>query len=60
VPPDRFGVNLVAIAVPKGQAGRLAYVTEFIESAKASGLVHKAIETAGLRGVQLAPPAKRN
>jgi polar amino acid transport system substrate-binding protein len=58
--PDRFGVNLVAIAVPKGQAGRLAYVTEFIEAAKASGLVQKAIETAGLRGVQLAPPANRN
>jgi polar amino acid transport system substrate-binding protein len=39
--PDRFGVNLVAIAVPKGEAGRLAYVTEFIEAAKASGLVQK-------------------
>lgn len=55
--PDRFGVNSVAIAVPKGHAGRLAYIREFIEEAKASGLVHRAIENAGLRGVQVAPKA---
>jgi len=54
---DRFGVNSVAIAVPKGNPGRLAYVTEFIEQAKASGLVQRAIENAGLRGVQVAPAA---
>jgi polar amino acid transport system substrate-binding protein len=41
--------------VPKGQAGRLAYVTEFIEEAKASGLIEQAIERAGLRGVRVAP-----
>jgi polar amino acid transport system substrate-binding protein len=58
--PDRFGVNFVAIAVPKGQTGRLAYITEFIEDAKASGLVQQAITRAGLRGVQVAPAAKRN
>jgi polar amino acid transport system substrate-binding protein len=57
---DRFGVNLVAIAVPKGHPGRLAYISEFIEAAKASGLVKEAIERAGLRGVQLAPPANRS
>ena len=45
---------LIATAVAKGQAGRLPYVTEFLEAAKASGLVPKAIESAGLRGVQLA------
>ena len=54
---DRFGVILVAALVPKGQAGRLAYISEFIEQAKASGLVQQAIERAGLRGVvQVAPP----
>jgi polar amino acid transport system substrate-binding protein len=57
--PDRFGVNSVAIAVAKGQAGRAAYITEFIEDAKASGLVQRAIERAGLRGVQIAAPAQR-
>jgi polar amino acid transport system substrate-binding protein len=54
---DRFGVNSVAIAVPKGNAGRLAYIREFIEEAKSSGLVQRAIENAGLRGVQVAPMA---
>jgi len=52
---DRFGVNRVGIVVPKGKAGHLAYLTEFIEEAKASGLVQRAIDHAGLRGVQVAP-----
>jgi polar amino acid transport system substrate-binding protein len=52
---DSYGVNLVAIAVPKGQAGRLAYISEFIEEAKASGLIARAIERGGLRGFQVAP-----
>jgi polar amino acid transport system substrate-binding protein len=55
---DRYGVNLVAIAVPKSQAGQLTYVSEFIEEAKASGLVQRVIERAGLRGFQVAPPRK--
>jgi ABC-type amino acid transport substrate-binding protein len=44
-----------AALVPKGQADQLAYVNEFIEEAKATGLVKRIIETAGLRGVQVAP-----
>lgn len=55
---DRFGVIQVAMAVPKGRAGRAAYVDEFIEEAKASGLVQRAIERAGLHGAEVAPPAK--
>jgi polar amino acid transport system substrate-binding protein len=41
---DRYGVNLVGIAVPKGQPGRLAYISEFIEEAKKSWLVQQTIE----------------
>jgi len=52
---DRFHATFGAMAVPKGQAGRLAYISEFIEEAKASGLVQQAIERAGLRGVHVAP-----
>jgi polar amino acid transport system substrate-binding protein len=52
---DRFHVVFIAMMVPKGQAGRLAYVSDFIEEAKASGLVQRAVERAGLRGVQVAP-----
>jgi polar amino acid transport system substrate-binding protein len=54
---ERFGVNRVGILVPKGHSAHLAYFSEFIESAKASGLVQRAIERAGLRGVQVAPPS---
>jgi polar amino acid transport system substrate-binding protein len=57
---DRYGANLVALAVPKGEAGRLGYVTEFIEEAKASGLVQRAIERAGLIGYQVVSPKKSN
>jgi polar amino acid transport system substrate-binding protein len=52
---DRFHVTSGGMAVPKGQAGWLAYVSEFTEHAKASGLVQKAIEHVGVRGVQVAP-----
>jgi polar amino acid transport system substrate-binding protein len=53
---ERYGAYLLAMGLPKGKAGRLAYITEFIEEAKASGLVQRAIERGGLRGIQVAPP----
>jgi polar amino acid transport system substrate-binding protein len=53
---DRYGANINRMVVPKGKAEWLAYVTEFVEEAKASGLVQKAIDRAGPRGVTLAPP----
>ena len=52
---DRFHAAFGAMAVPKGQTARLAYVTEFVEETKVSGLVQQAIERAGVRGVQVAP-----
>ena len=52
---DRFHATSGAMAVPKGQAEWLAYISEFTEEAKASGLVQKAIEHVGVRGVQVAP-----
>ncbi len=53
---DYFDAFLVALAVPKGHSGRLAYVSDFIEEAKASGLVQRTIDGAGLQGVKVAPP----
>jgi polar amino acid transport system substrate-binding protein len=53
---DGFGQIYSAMAVPKGQAGRLAYINEFIEDAKASGLVHRIVETLAMQGVRVAPP----
>ena len=57
---DRFHVAFGAMAVPKGQTERLAYITEFVEEAKASGVVQRAIERAGVRGVQVAPRGNPN
>ena len=51
---EHYGANLVGMVVPKGQAARLAYISEFIEQAKASGLVQQAIERAGLPGYKVA------
>jgi polar amino acid transport system substrate-binding protein len=55
---DRFHAAFGAMVVPKGQAARLAYISDFIEEAKASGLVQRAIEGAGVRGVQAVAPGK--
>jgi polar amino acid transport system substrate-binding protein len=53
---DRYGANLNRMLVPKGKAGWLDYVSEFVEEAKASGLVQKAIDRAGPRGVTVTLP----
>jgi polar amino acid transport system substrate-binding protein len=52
---DGYASVSFAGLVPKGQAGRLAYLNEFIEEARASGLIKRTIEAAGLQGVQVAP-----
>ena len=53
---DRYGANLNRMVVPKGKAEWLAYVSEFVEAAKASGLVQKAIDRSGTRGITVPPP----
>jgi polar amino acid transport system substrate-binding protein len=52
---DRYGALILAMAVRKDQPGRLAYISDFVEEAKASGLVKRAVEHAGVRGVEVAP-----
>ena len=46
-------VDYVAM-VPKGKVGRIAYVSDFIEEAKSSGLVQRTIDQYGLKGIQVA------
>ena len=53
---DYYGANLNRVVVPKGHLGWLAYVTEFVEWAKASGLVQKAIDRDGTFAFQVPPP----
>jgi polar amino acid transport system substrate-binding protein len=55
---DRFSAAEMSIVLPKGRPAALAYVGEFVEQAKTSGAVGRAIETAGLRGVRVAPAAQ--
>jgi polar amino acid transport system substrate-binding protein len=47
----------IAIAVPKNRPSALAYVSGFLEQAKASGIVRRALDKAGLPGEAVAPPA---
>ena len=51
---EHYGANLLGMVVPKGQAARLAYISEFIEQSKASGLVQQTIERSGLPGYKVA------
>jgi polar amino acid transport system substrate-binding protein len=56
---DAFAKTSWAAFVPKGHDGRLAYVTAFVEEAKADGMVAQFIAREGLRGIDVTPPAKR-
>lgn len=45
-----FHATGVAVAVPPGRAASLAYVSAFLEEAKASGVVRQALDANGLSG----------
>jgi len=52
---DAFLNSSTAVCVPKGKTAALAYVSAFIEEAKASGLVRRALDEMGLASSQVAP-----
>ncbi len=51
----RFTAIQQAIGTPKGRDDGAKYLREFVEGAKASGLVTQTIENHGVRGVSVAP-----
>jgi len=53
---EGFHSTATAIAVPKGHAAALAYVSAFIEAAKRSGLARRALDEAGLQAAEVAQP----
>lgn len=57
--PDNYGTNFPAMVVAKGQDARLAYISEFVEQAKASGVVQRAIDRVGEPGYCVAAPGQR-
>jgi polar amino acid transport system substrate-binding protein len=54
----RFMAVQQAVGVPRGRDAGLAYLRRVVEEAKASGLVARAIERTGARGVAVAPRAE--
>jgi polar amino acid transport system substrate-binding protein len=48
----------IAIAVAKGKPAALAYVTSFMQDAKNSGVVRRALDAAGLNNEQVAPATR--
>jgi polar amino acid transport system substrate-binding protein len=57
---DSYQTNLAGIAVAKERAGRLAYLTEFLDDMKQSGELKKILDSADLRGVEIATPKASN
>lgn len=57
---DAFLNSSTSVCVPKGKPAALAYVTEFIEEAKASGLVRKALDEMGLTASEVAPAGMKS
>jgi polar amino acid transport system substrate-binding protein len=53
----QFMVVPQAVGVPRGRDAGLQYLRGFVEEAKASGMVARAIEQTGARGVSVAPRA---
>jgi polar amino acid transport system substrate-binding protein len=52
--------STTSVCVPKGRPQALQYVSNFIEEAKASGLVRKALDEMGLTNSQVAPAGMRS
>jgi polar amino acid transport system substrate-binding protein len=48
--PGRWGLEHLAIAIPKGREAGMAWLREFAEWARADGAVRRAADRAGLRG----------
>jgi polar amino acid transport system substrate-binding protein len=55
--PGHFQQVGIAVAVPKGRATALKLVSALIEDAKTSGLVRRALDAAGFKYADVAPPA---
>ena len=57
---DSYQKNFAGIAVAKNRAGRLAFLTEFLDDIKRSGELKKILDGADLRGVEIASPKVSN
>ena len=53
----QFQQTGIAVAVPKGRPAALKIASALIEDAKKSGLVRRALDGAGFKDAEVAPPA---
>lgn len=58
--PGNFQQTGIAVAVPKGRSAALRIVSDWLETAKSSGLVRRALDAAGFSDASVAPPASRS
>lgn len=58
--PGNFQQTGIAVAVPKGRAAALRIVSNWLETAKSSGLVRRALDAAGFSDASVAPSAPRS
>lgn len=54
--PDRYGANVLGMAVAKGEAAWLAYVSAFVAETKSSGAAREAAAKVGAAGLELISP----
>jgi polar amino acid transport system substrate-binding protein len=55
--PGHFQQTGISVAVPKGRPAALKLASQLLEDTKASGLVRRALDAAGFRDAEVAPPA---
>ena len=55
--PGHFQQTGIAVAVPKGRPAALKLASGLLEDAKKSGLVRRALDRAGFRDAEVAPPS---
>jgi polar amino acid transport system substrate-binding protein len=53
---ENYGGNSSMLVVPKDRSERLAYLSQFVEEARASGVLQRAIKKAGQPGYRVADP----
>jgi len=58
--PGRFMVINQAVGTPKTRAAAAAYLSDFVEEAKASGFVAHALAASGQSDASVAPPSPKN
>jgi len=58
--PGNFQQTGIAVAVPKGRSAALRIVSDWLETAKSSGLVRRALDAAGFSDASVAPSASRS